>query len=134
MAEAISAFRISSYYCIKVRCCCFFKGFSCLYGRYVFSPILFSCMIFAEIIFCPSINLEQPVMVLVLFLTYQLSCAMRYLILSVSLSLLVLKENQGPHSVQRPFFSINISLNIVYLVMYLYILCILAVNVMPGRY
>ena len=38
--------------------------------------------------FFPSINLDQPFMVLVLFLTYQLSCGMRYLILSVPLSLL----------------------------------------------
>ena len=64
-------------------------------------------------------------MVLVLFfLTYQLSCGMRYLILSVPLSLLVSKENPGPHFVQRLFFLINI-----YYVfsIYLYILCILAV-------
>ena len=55
-------------------------------------------------------------MVLVLFfLTYQLSCGRHYLILSVP-SLLVLKENPGPHFVQRLFFLINISLNIMYLV------------------
>ena len=133
---AISAFKISSCYCLKVHCCCcfFLKGLSSFYERYVFSPVLFLCMIFVEITFCPSINLEQPVMVLVLFLTYQLSCGMGYLILSVPLSLLVLKENQGPHFVQRLFFLINISLNIMYLVMYLCMLCILAVNVMPGRY
>ena len=34
--------------------------------------------------------------------------------------------------VERLFFLINISLNILYLVMYLYMPCILAVNVMPG--
>ena len=50
------------------------------------------------------------------FRTYQLSCGMRYLILSVPMSLLVLKENPGPHFVQRLFFLINISLNIMYLV------------------
>ena len=62
------------------------------------------------------ISLEQSVMVLVLFLTYQLSCGMRqYLILSVPLSLLVLKENPGPHFVHRLLFLINISLNITYL-------------------
>ena len=88
---AISAFKISSYYCIKERCSCFFRGFSCLYERYVFSPVLFLCMIFAQITFCPAINLKQPVMFLVLFLMYQLSCGMRYLILSAPLSLLVLK-------------------------------------------
>ena len=65
------------------------------------------------------------------FLAYQLSCGIRYLILSVPLSLLVLKENQGPHVVERLFFLINISSNIVYLVMYLYMLSILALN---GRY
>ena len=51
-----------------------------------------------------------------LFQTYQLSCGMRYLILSVPMSLLVLKENPGPHFVQRLFFLMNISLNIMYLV------------------
>ena len=51
-----------------------------------------------------------------LFLAYQLSCGMRYLILSVPMSLLVLKENPGPHFVQRLFFLMNISLNIMYLV------------------
>ena len=49
-------------------------------------------------------------MVLVLFfLTCELSCGMRYLILSVPMSLLVLKENPGPHFVQRLFFLMNIS-------------------------
>ena len=48
--------------------------------------------------------------------------------------LLVLKEGQGPYFVQRLFSLINISLNIVYLVMYLYMLCVLALNVMPGSY
>ena len=118
---------------------CFFffflkKGFFCLYEKYVFSPVFFLCMIFAEITFSSSINLEQPVMVLVLFfLTYQLSRGMRYLILSVPLSLLVLKKNPGPHFVQRLFFLMNISLNIMYLVG-IYMPYILAVNVMSRRY
>ena len=43
------------------------KGSFSLYEKHVFSPVLFLYMIFAEITFCPSINLEQPVMVLVLF-------------------------------------------------------------------
>ena len=34
------------------------RGFFCLYENYVFSPVPFLCMIFAEITFCPSINLE----------------------------------------------------------------------------
>ena len=56
-------------------------------------------------------------MVLVLlFLTYQLSCGMHYLIVSLPMNLLVLKENPGPHFVQRLFFKMNISLNIMYLV------------------
>ena len=93
------------------------KGFCCLYEKYIFSPVPFLCMIFAEITICSSINLEQPVMVLVLFFqTYQLSCGMRYLILSVPMSLLVLKENPGPHFVQRLFFLMNISFSIMYLV------------------
>ena len=41
---------------------------------------------------------------------------MRYLILSVPLSLLVSKETPGPHFVQRLLFLINISLNIMHLV------------------
>ena len=41
-----------------------------------------------------------------------------------------LKENRGSHFVQRLFLLINISLSIVYLVIYPYVLCILAVNVM----
>ena len=49
-------------------------------------------------------------------LTYQLSCGMHYLILSVPMSLLVLKENPGPHFAQRLFFLMNVSLNIMYLV------------------
>ena len=52
----------------------------------------------------------------VFFLTYQLSCGMRYLILSVPISLLVLKENPGPRFVQQLFFLMNISFNIMYLV------------------
>ena len=116
---AISAFKICSYYLIKVCFFCFVflkKGFFCLYEKYVSFPVPFLCMIFAEIAFCPSINLQQSVIVLVLFfLTYQLSCGMRYLILSVPMSLLVLNENPGPHFVQRLFFLMKISLNIMYL-------------------
>ena len=103
---AISAFKVSSYFLIKV--CVFFFGkkkFFCLYEKYVFSPVPFLSSTFAEITFCSSINLEQPVMALALFfLTYQLSCGMRYLILSVPMSLLVLKENTRPHFVQRLLF------------------------------
>ena len=55
---AISAFKISSYYCIKV---CFF----------IFLLIF---MTFAGIAFCPSVNLEQQVILLILFFTCQLSC------------------------------------------------------------
>ena len=69
----------------------------------------FLCMTLAEITFCPSIHLEQPVMVLVLFLTYQLSCTNRYFILSVPLSLQVFTENPAPDFVQRLFFLFNIS-------------------------
>ena len=68
LLHAISAFKISLYYCINVvkeR-----KGLSCIFEKYVFSPVLFLCMIFVEITFCPSINLAQLVKVLVVFLTY----------------------------------------------------------------
>ena len=97
-----------------------FKGFSLLYEKYVSCPVRVSCMIFAEITFCPSTNLKQPVIVLVLFL--YVSAKLR--------NALVIIENPGPHFVQRLFFLINISLNVIYLVMYLYMLCILDVNVM----
>ena len=43
------------------------------------------------------------------------------------------KESRGPHFLQRLFFLLNISLNFVYLVMYLYMLCILVINVMSQR-
>ena len=74
------------FYCLQKKK----KGFPAYMQKKVFAPVLFLGMIFAEITLCPSINLEQPVMVLVFFffLTYQLSCEMRYLILSVPLSLL----------------------------------------------
>ena len=85
----------------------FKKKVFCLYEKYVFSSVLFLCKVFAEMISCDSLNLEQPFMVLVLFLTYELSCGMRYLILSVPLSLLVLKENRVPHFVQRLFVLIS---------------------------
>ena len=66
------------------------KGFFSLYEKYVSFPVPFLCMIFAEITFSSLINLEQALTALVLFfLTYQLSCGMRYLILSVLMSLLV---------------------------------------------
>ena len=58
---------------------------------------------------------------------------MRYLILSVPLSLLVSKENRGPHFIQQLFFLISISLNITYLVCICICLCILAVNLMSRR-
>ena len=69
-----------------------------------------SCLlvIFAEIRFCPSINLEQLVMVLVLFLTYQLRCGMCGLILSVPLSLLALKEKPGKAAFCTAAFLFNI--------------------------
>ena len=43
-------------------------------------------------------------------------------------------ENARPHFERRLFFLINISLNIMYLVMYLYMLCILVVNVISRRH
>ena len=55
-------------------------------------------------------------MVLVLF--YYVSAKLRNALpdFSVLMSLLVLKEDPGPHYVQRLFFLMNISLNIMYLV------------------
>ena len=43
-------------------------------------------------------------------------------------------ENPRPHFVQRLFFLINISLNVMYLVTYLYLLRILVVKVMSRRH
>ena len=56
-------------------------------------------MIFEEITFCPSINLEQPVTVLVLF-SY-VSAKLRN---ALPVSLQVSEENPGPYFVQRLFF------------------------------
>ena len=110
------------------------KGFFCLYEKYVLSPVPFLCMMFAEITFCPSINLEQPVMVLVLFfLTYQLSCRMRYLILSVPMSLLVLKEKSRAAFCTAAFLFNEYIFKYYVFSRYLYMLCILAVNVMSRR-
>ena len=67
-------------------------------------------------------------------LTYQLSCGMHYLILSVPMSLLVLKENPGPHFAQRLFFFNECVFKYYVFSRYLYMLCILAVNVMSRRY
>ena len=107
----------------------YFRGFSFLYENYVF----FLCMIFAEIAFCPSINLKQPVMVF-FFFTYQLSCGIRkYLIFSVPPSLLALKENPGPHFVHRLLFLINMPLSIMYLVMSVYSMYF-SCNVTSRRY
>ena len=50
---------------------------------------------------------KKLVMVLVLFRTYRLRCEMRYLILSVPLSLLALKENRWSHFVQWLYLLIN---------------------------
>ena len=111
--------RIQSFLILLYRSLSFHNFPAFVYEKYMFSTVLILLMIFAEILFCPSINSEQPIMVLVLLLTYQLSCGMRYVILSVPLSLLVLKENPGPHFVQRLYFLIKMSLNFVYLVMYL---------------
>ena len=120
---ALSAFKMSSNHFIKV--CCFFfffgkKGFFCLYEKYVFSPVLFLCMIFAEITFYPSINLEQPVMVLVLFsyVSARSRNALPDFIRTYECT--GFKRESRPHFVQRLFvqrlFLMNISLNIMYLV------------------
>ena len=74
-------------------------------------------------------------MVLVLFfLTYQLSCGMRYLILSEPMSLLVLKENPGPYVFTAAFLFNEYIFKYYVFSRYLYMLCILAVNVMSRRY
>ena len=68
-----------------------------------FSLRFSSHVIFAEITFCTSVNLEQPVMVLILCLTYQLSCGMHYLILSFK------RRIQANIFVWPPFFLIYVS-------------------------
>ena len=76
---------------------------------------------FAEIIFCPSINLDIPVMVLILFLTSQLSYGIRYLILSVLAGLTGFKMRiQARFCIVQLLHKMNIvSLNISYLVQFI---------------
>ena len=112
----------SSYYFIKVG----FsskkkkkKRFSCLYEKYVFSPVLFFGMIFAEITFCPSIKLEQPVMVLVLFsyVSAKLRNALHGFIRTTEFTGFK-RESRVAFCTAHfcTFFLINVSLNIMYLV------------------
>ena len=63
---AIIAFKISSYYLIKVCFFCFGLFFVCFF----FSKEGLLMHDLRGITFCPSINLEQPVMVLVIFFSY----------------------------------------------------------------
>ena len=57
-------------------------------------------MILEEITFCPSINPEQPVMVLILFLAYQLRCAICALPDFIRTTELTgFNKNPGPHFV-----------------------------------
>ena len=113
----------------------FFKGSFCFYEKYVFSPVLSLCMILAEITFCTSVNLEQPVMVLVLFfLTYQLSCGMRYLNLSVSYEFTGFKRESRTTFCTAAFLCNEYMFKYYVFSTYLYMLYILAVNVMSRRY
>ena len=66
---------------------------------------------------------------MVLFLFSFVSAKLRNALpdlVSVPMSLLVLKENPGPHFVQRLFFLMNISFKYYVFSVYLYMLCILA--------
>lgn len=91
-------------------------------------------MIFAEITFCPSINLEQPGIVLVLFsyVSAKLRSALPDFILTY--------EFTGFKSESRAVFCTAAFLFNEYIFEYyvfsinLYMLCILAVNVMSPRY
>ena len=102
--------------------------------KYVFSPVLFLCMIFAKIPFCPSINLEQPVMVLALFsyVSAKLRNALPDFIRTY--------EFTGFKSESRAAFCTAAFLFNEYILkyyvfsMYLYMLCILAANVMSRRH
>ena len=85
---------------------------------------IFLCVIFVAITLCPSINLKQPVMVLVVFFTYKLWNALLDFVRTTEFTGFKL-ENPRPHFVRQHFFLINISLNIMYLLMYLYMLYIL---------
>ena len=81
-------------------------------------------MMFAEITFCPSINLEQPVnMVLILFLTSssaKLWNALPDFIRSDGVNWQVFKWESRTHFVLQLFLKISVSLNISYLVFYPY--------------
>ena len=71
-------------------------------------------------------------MVLVLFFSY-VSAKLRNALADFirTYEFTALKENPGPHFVQRLFFLMNIS---YVFSRYLYMLCIFAVNVMSRRY
>ena len=94
-------------------------------------------MIFGEITFCPSINLEQPVkMVLVLFpyVSAKLRNALHNFIRTY-MSLPVLKENPAMAAFCTAAFLFNEHIFKYYVFsMYLCMLCILAANVMSRRY
>ena len=97
---------------------------------YVFSPDLFLGMIFAEIRFCPSINLEQPAMVLVLFsyVSAKLRNALPDFIRTYEFTGF---KRESRAAFCTASFLFNEYIFKYYVIrMYLYMLCILSVNVM----
>ena len=110
------------------------NGFFCLYEKYVFSPVLFICTIFAEITFCPSINLEQPVVVLVLFsyVSAQLRNALPDFIRTYEFT--VFKRESRPAFCTAAFLFNEYIFKYYVFSRYLYMLRILAANVMSPRY
>ena len=110
------------------------EGFFCLCEKYVFFPVLFLCMIFAEITFCPSINLEQPVMVLDLFsyVSAKLRNALPDFIRTYEFTGFK-RESRAAFCTADFLFNEYIFKFYVFS-MYLYMLCILAANVMSRRH
>ena len=112
------------------------EGFSA-YMKTTFSlPSPFLCMIFAEITFCPSINLEQPVMVLVLFFSYvsaKLQNALPDFIRTYEFTGFKRESSWAAFCTAAFLFNEYIFKYYVF-IRYLNMLCILAVNVMSPRY
>ena len=140
---AISAFKISSNYLIKVCLfwfffCLFFlkKGFFCLYEKYVFSPVPFLCMIVAEI--TDILFLNKPGTT-----SHSLSSLFSYVSAKLRNALpdfIRTYEFTGFKRESRAAFCTAAFLFNEYIFKYyvfsryLYMLCILAVNVMSRRH
>ena len=105
------------------------KGFFCLYEKYAFSLVLFLCMIFTEITFCPSIKPKTSSYVVLVLFSY-VSGKLRNALPDF---IRIYYENLPAFCTAAFVFNEYIFKYYVFS-MYLYMLCILAANVMSRRY